>query len=175
MQAINMGIQNQIQPGETFLVQSARKGDVAAFNRLALDYQDTAYNLAYYLLGSQEAAETATQRAMTNAYQNLKTYPGNSFRLWLLRCLLAACREGDKLQAGRKPGWSRLFAPRENCLQPLTFDQRILVLLIDVEGLSYAETAWVAGKPVDLVCSGLAEARQRLTHARNRRPDPLVD
>src|SRR5512141_3112941 len=93
MQATKMGLQKQYQPVETYLIQSARKGNLAAFNRLASDYQDTAYNLAYYLLGDEKAAETATAQGVDNAYRMMKGYPGSSFRSWMLHCVLAACQD----------------------------------------------------------------------------------
>jgi RNA polymerase sigma-70 factor, ECF subfamily len=162
MQVAKMSIQKLKQPVEIGLVQLARQGDVAAFNRLALDYQDTAFNLAYYILGSTTAAESAIQAAINKAFHGLKVYPGDSFCAWLLRCVLVICRECERSQSRQHA--STWFHPGklEDCLNCLSFEQRVIVLLIDMECLSYAETAWIMGMPIEAVRTGLAAARLKL-------------
>ena len=76
---------------EASLIQAARQGDLDAFNRLVLAYQDRLYTQAYRLLGEAEAAEDATQEAFISAYRNIHTYRGGSFRGWLLRIVTNAC------------------------------------------------------------------------------------
>jgi RNA polymerase sigma-70 factor (ECF subfamily) len=76
---------------EIALVQAAQQGDLDAFNRLVLFYQNLAYNLAYRMLSDSPAAEDATQTAFLSAYRNLKNYRGGSFRAWLLRMVTNAC------------------------------------------------------------------------------------
>ncbi len=46
---------------EPALIRDAQRGDVNAFNRLVLEYQALAYNVAYRVMGEAEAAEDATQ------------------------------------------------------------------------------------------------------------------
>ena len=50
-----------------------------------LHYQVSAYNLAYRLVGEQEAAADATQEAFISAYNHLSHFRGGSFKAWLLR------------------------------------------------------------------------------------------
>ncbi len=76
---------------EVELIRSAQKGDLDAFNRLVLAYQDMAYNLAYRMLSDQDAAEDATQIAFLSAYRNLGNYRGGSFRAWVLRMVTNTC------------------------------------------------------------------------------------
>jgi len=76
---------------ETALVHAALKGDLDAFNRLVLAYQDMAFNLAYRMLSEEDAAEDATQNAFLAAYRNLKSYRGGSFRAWVLRIVTNTC------------------------------------------------------------------------------------
>lgn len=73
------------------LVQYALQGDLDAFNRLVLAYQDMAYNLAYRILSDADAAEDVTQTAFLSAYRNLHSFRGGSFRAWLLRVVTNAC------------------------------------------------------------------------------------
>src|SRR3990172_1988131 len=70
---------------EEQLIQAAQKGDLDAFNRLVLDYQGLAFNLAYRLLGDDPSAQDVTQDAFISAYKNLRSYRGGSFKAWLLR------------------------------------------------------------------------------------------
>jgi RNA polymerase sigma-70 factor (ECF subfamily) len=76
---------------ELALARAAQKGDLDAFNRLVLAYQDLAFNLALRMLSDEHTAEDATQLAMISAYQNLHSYRGGSFRAWLLRMVANKC------------------------------------------------------------------------------------
>ena len=87
---------------ETSLIQEAKHGDLDAFNRLVLAYQDQTYNLAFRLLGEDASAQDATQIAFINAYQAIKSYRGGSFRAWILRILTNACYDELRRQK-RKP------------------------------------------------------------------------
>ncbi len=76
---------------EPALIRDAQRGEVNAFNRLALAYQSLAYNVAYRILGEAEAAADATQDAFLSAYKHLDSYRGGSFRGWLMRIGNNAC------------------------------------------------------------------------------------
>ncbi len=76
---------------EAALIHSAQQGDLDAFNRLVLAYQDMAYNLAYRMLSDTDSAEDATQTAFLSAYRNLGSYRGGSFRAWVLRMVTNTC------------------------------------------------------------------------------------
>lgn len=76
---------------EAALIQSALHGDLDAFNRLVLAYQQMAFNLAYRMLNDDSAAEDATQTAFISAYRNLRQYRGGSFRAWVMRMVTNAC------------------------------------------------------------------------------------
>lgn len=76
---------------EARLIQDALKGDLNSFNRLVLEYQELAYNLAYRMLSDPAAAEDATQTAFLSAYRNLGSYRGGSFRAWVMRMVTNTC------------------------------------------------------------------------------------
>jgi RNA polymerase sigma-70 factor (ECF subfamily) len=76
---------------EPALIRDAQRGDVDAFNRLVLEYQSLAYNVAYRVLGESEAAADAAQDAFFSAYKHLDSYRGGSFRGWLMRIVTNAC------------------------------------------------------------------------------------
>ncbi len=72
-------------------VAAARRGDLDAFNRLVLRYQDQAYRVAYHLLGDPDSAADATQEAFLKAYRALSRFRRGSFRAWLLRIVTNTC------------------------------------------------------------------------------------
>ncbi len=175
---------------EQALIAAARRGDLRAFNELVLAYQDRVYNLAYRILGDPDAAADATQEAFLSAYQGLDRYRGGSFRSWLMRIVTNACydelrrrkrRPVTSLEALTEAGSSpppptntqpespEAYAERqelhrllEAAIQTLPPDQRITLVLSDVEGLSYQEIAEITGVALGTVKSRLSRARARL-------------
>ena len=76
---------------EILLVNSALKGELDAFNRLVLAYQDIAFNVAFRILGDEDQAADATQNAFLSAYKNLRSFRGGSFKAWVLRMVTNSC------------------------------------------------------------------------------------
>jgi len=177
---------------EVGLIRDARQGDLDAFNRLVLAYQDIVFAQAYRLMGEMEGAEDATQDAFISAFRSLKSYRGGSFRAWLLRIVTNACydelrrrkrrpttplepvdAEEEEIESPRwlaDPGESpedqaeraELDRAIQNCLQDLPPDFRTVVVLVDVQGFDYIEAAEVIRTPVGTVKSRLSRARIRL-------------
>jgi RNA polymerase sigma-70 factor (ECF subfamily) len=177
---------------ETKLVQYAKQGDLDAFNRLVVVYQEIAFNVAYRLMGDAASAEDITQDAFISAYRNLKTYRGGSFKAWLLRIVTNAGY--DELRRRKRnpstplepvtsdneeiedPAWladsgespeetaarAELAEAIQSCLQQLDVDFRTVVILVDVQGMGYEEVAQTVGKPLGTVKSRLGRARQRI-------------
>ncbi len=177
---------------ENALIQDARQGDLDAFNRLILAYQDRVYSQAYRILGEPQAADDATQEAFISAYKNLRSFRGGSFRAWLLRIVTNACYDelrrrkrrpttsleplddsGEEIESPRwvaDPGElpeddllrAELGQAIQHCLEKLSPDFRVVVVLVDVQGLDYLEAASVIGKPLGTVKSRLARARNQM-------------
>jgi RNA polymerase sigma-70 factor, ECF subfamily len=76
---------------ETSLISSSQHGDLDAFNRLVLAYQDLAYNLALRMLNDESSAEDAAQTAFISAYRHIKEFRGGSFKAWVLRMVTNSC------------------------------------------------------------------------------------
>lgn len=177
---------------ENALIQEAVQGDLDAFNRLVLAYQDLAFNVAYRLLGDEALAEDAVQDSFISAYKHLKSYRGGSFKSWVLRMVTNACLDELRRQKRRpttpleplseddseidSPAW--LADPNQNpaeqaeiaeldkaiqhCLETLTPEFRAVVVLVDVQGLDYEEVSAAAKTPLGTVKSRLARARLRM-------------
>jgi len=86
---------------EQALIADALKGDLEAFNRLVLAYQDLAFNVAYRMLADEDLAEDAVQNAFISAYKNLRTYRGGSFKSWVLRMVTNGCYDELRRQKRR--------------------------------------------------------------------------
>jgi RNA polymerase sigma-70 factor, ECF subfamily len=178
---------------ETILVQSAQKGDLEAFNRLVLAYQEMAFNVAFRILSDEAGAEDATQNAFLSAYRSMSTYRGGSFRAWLLRMVTNTCYDelrrrkrhpttplepqgDDDQEEIESPHWLADEAPSpegtleqaeleqavQHCLNDLPDDFKMVVIMVDIEGMDYQEVSQAIGKPLGTVKSRLARARLRM-------------
>jgi RNA polymerase sigma-70 factor (ECF subfamily) len=172
---------------ETAFIQRSQKGDLDAFNLLVLHYQGQVYNLALRMLGSQATAADASQEAFISAYQAIGGFRGGNLRSWLLRITANTCK--DMLRSARaRPSVSleslepnpeatprsRAESPEEHALRSelgadiqrgldsLSREQRLAVVLVDIQGLSYEEAAQAMGASLGTVKSRLNRARENL-------------
>jgi RNA polymerase sigma-70 factor, ECF subfamily len=86
---------------ESALIQSAMKGELDAFNRLILAYQDLAFNVACRMLNDDDLAADAVQNAFISAWRNLSTYRGGSFKAWVMRMVTNGCYDELRRQKRR--------------------------------------------------------------------------
>lgn len=177
---------------EESLIAAAQRGDLSAFNELVLAYQDRVYNLAYRIMGDPASASDATQEAFISAYQHIDGFRGkypSSFKSWLMRIVSNACYD-ELRRRKRRPVTSledfavdeeanpalvseiegpEKYAEREEMAQTiqagieaLPSEQRITLVLSDVQGFSYQEIAETTDVPLGTVKSRLARARAKL-------------
>lgn len=177
---------------EAALIQEARQGDLDAYNRLVLAYQDIVYHQAYRMMGEPDAAEDAAQDAFISAYRHLDAYRGGSFKAWLLRIVTNACYDelrrrkrrpttpleplDDDNEEIESPYWiadpgespeqaaerADLAQAIQRCLDELPDDFRAVVVLVDIQGMDYTEASDVVRKPLGTIKSRLARARFKL-------------
>ncbi len=175
---------------EAQTIKAAQQGNLGAFNQLVMTYQGTAYNVAFRLMGEGEAAADACQEAFLKAYQSLNQYRGGSFKSWLMRIVTNTCYdqlryrsrrpansledmienptlESVKLVNGSERPEERVLRAELNSLLQLGLgrlpeDQRLVLVLSDVQGFSYQEIAEVIDQPLGTVKSRLSRARRRL-------------
>lgn len=172
---------------EAALIDAARRGKIEPFNALVRHYQDGVFALAYRIMGERDSADDAAQEAFITAYRNLGGYRGGSFRAWLFRITTNTCYDELRRRKRRPassfddlPGadtddgpalpassptpeqaaqQSELNRAIEQCIQSLQPDQRLVLILSDIEGLSYQEIADSAGANLGTVKSRLSRAR----------------
>ncbi len=172
------------------MIKEAQNGSVAAFNQLVMTYQSLAYNVAYRVMGNRESAADACQESFLKAYKSMHQYQGGSFKSWLLRIVTNTCydqiryrirRPADSLEdltqeTGEDDGrWAnhdelpeeRMLRDELNdllqqAINQLPQDQRTVLVLSDVQHLSYQEIAEVINQPLGTVKSRLSRARHRV-------------
>ncbi len=86
---------------ESALIQSALNGELDAFNRLVLAYQDMAFNVAWRMLNDEDLAADAVQNAFISAWKNLSSYRGGSFKAWVMRMVNNGCYDELRRQKRR--------------------------------------------------------------------------
>jgi RNA polymerase sigma-70 factor (ECF subfamily) len=177
---------------EKTLIVAAQRGDLEAFNLLILRYQNLLFGIALRLLNDEDVAADAVQEALISAFRRFNTFRGDSLRSWLARVVVNACydemrkkrrqhsvplelfnAEGEEIETSY---WlvdpqadpelqyesSELEIAIQNSLDKLPPIYRLMLVLVDVEGLSYEEAASAAGIPVGTVKSRLARARLQM-------------
>jgi RNA polymerase sigma factor (sigma-70 family) len=174
---------------EQDLIGRSQAGNVEAFNMLIEHHQHRVHNLCFRMLGATDA-DDATQEVFLSAFRGIRRYHGGSFLSWLLRIATNKCY--DQLRARkRKPHHSldtdagaadvaplQLQDPGEapddrlvraelaqeiqRRLQELETDQRLVVILSDIQGYRYEEIVAATGWPIGTVKSRLSRGRARL-------------
>lgn len=182
------------------LIDLARDGDLDAFNLLVDRYQRPVYSVAIRYMRSPDLADDVTQDTFIRAYNALESFrneDGKGFRSWLLRIAsnraldvlrASARRPADSLEAmldNENSAWSpedpaetpderadrrAVRHEIEHALGEMREDQRLIVILFDIEGYSYEEIAEIAGVAVGTVKSRLHRGRARLREALLERP-----
>ena len=177
-----------IEPADAELVTRSVGGDLSAFNQIVDRYQSQVYNVATRTLGSRLAAEDVTQETFISAYKAIRGFRGGNLRAWLLRIARNQCF--DHLRSMRRRPESSLEeafedtgfvhpAPADSlpetqaltaelgraisrAIDALPRDQRITLVTIDIQGLSYEETAEAFGVSIGTVKSRLSRARSKV-------------
>lgn len=179
-----------MQPDEPQLVERIQQGNLSAFNSIVERYQSLVYNVSARILGDQFAAEDVAQETFISAHRAIGGFRGGSLRAWLLR--IASNLSYDTIRSKKRrpdasleesmenpnfavpskdPGPEQLAIQNElqgkiqGVIMGLPTDQRAVLVLIDVQGMSYDETAEIIGKSIGTVRSRLSRARARVRDA----------
>jgi RNA polymerase sigma-70 factor (ECF subfamily) len=170
---------------ERYLIRAARRGDLEAFGELMRRHETAMYRVALRMLGSPPDAEDATQEAMVRAWRTLRRFRGDAaLTTWLYRITTNCCLtlierrrptaelDDDRAPAARHADPAARLEQREvmtqltHAIGQLSPEQRAVVVLRELEGLSYEEVSDVLG-------ISLASVKGRLHRARLRLADDL--
>jgi RNA polymerase sigma factor (sigma-70 family) len=154
------------------------------FEETVLPHLDAAFNYARWLTRNDADAEDVVQDACVRAMRFFSSLRDDDARAWLFTIVRNAwysrvsrkanVAEGTRLNDGQDERPDNALDPEERLLQQHTIalvraaleqlpvDFREVIVLREIEGLSYKEIAEVAGVPVGTVMSRLARARERL-------------
>ena len=154
------------------------------FELEVLPHLDAAYNLARWLMRNDEDAQDVVQEAYMRAFRFFSGFRGEDVRPWLLRIVRNTCYTW--LQLHRLPSHTtefdeELFVPDSGAqnaeeallrndgskllrqaLETLPTDFREVLVLRELQGMSYKEISEVTGMPPGTVMSRLSRARTRL-------------
>jgi RNA polymerase sigma-70 factor (ECF subfamily) len=155
-------------------------GDADAFGELVRRHRDRLWAVALRTLGDPEEAADALQDALVNAFRHAGSFRGDSVvTTWLHRIVVNACLDRVRHAAARPvvplsdqvdlpsrspdPGsQAALRLDLEAALATLPGEQRVALVLVEVEGYPVGEVAKMLGCPVGTVKSRCARARARL-------------
>ena len=174
------------------LLQAVLDGDATAYRGLVEKYQGRVYAMVYGMLRNREDARDITQEAFVKAYKNLKSFRlESSFYTWLYRIAMnlaidftrkrkrqgttsfdeaVASRDQDggisEVHHGDSPSKKlerkQVYKQIMDALEKLPADQKQVILLRELEGLSYREISEVMDIPEGTVMSRLFYARKKL-------------
>ncbi|MFZ5823156.1 MAG: sigma-70 family RNA polymerase sigma factor [Bacillota bacterium] len=174
------------------LVKKAQDGDRNSLSELMVRYERKTYNLAYRLMGNHADASDAAQEALVRVCLRLRNFRGDSaFSTWLFRVVTNTCldelrRRGrlrhasldDALpvEEGAVPRQApdeaespveyaerhEIQAAVKRAINRLPDEYRVVVIMRDLQGLSYQEIAVMLGTTLGTIKSRLHRARQAL-------------
>lgn len=159
------------------------QNELRRFEQVVLPHLATAYNLARWLTRNEQDAEDLVQEAYLRAFKFFDSFRGSNSRAWLLT-IVRNCFYSHHSQKGPDltivfeeeihGGISHDLNPEmlvlqsvnnqllKEALEELPVEYREVIVLRELEELSYKEIAELAGVPIGTVMSRLARARKRL-------------
>jgi RNA polymerase sigma-70 factor (ECF subfamily) len=178
------------------LIERCRRGDLAAFETLVERYRERVWRLAYHYLRDREDAWDVAQETFVRAWQGLPSFRGQSaFYTWLFRIAVNVATDRARQRAARRRAFGNEQVPEEEwervagdpqaspdavvasaeqrarirqALDALPERHRAIIMLSDLQGLSYREIAEVLNIPIGTVMSRLHNARKRLRRVLGR-------
>ena len=187
--------EDYLDPSERKLIERIQRGDERAFALLVRTYQDRVFSLSVRMLGSREEAEDLAQEIFVAIHKNIASFRAEAqLSTWIYRVTRNRCLNRLKYLSRRSQGLSspletvpdrrlnelsgraplrpdhhlegrQLQNVLEDCLTTIPEEQRMLLLLRDVDDLSYDEIAQIHELPVGTVKSRLHRARAALAKA----------
>ena len=165
----------------------------SSFDDVVLPHLGSARRLARWLMRNEHDAEDVVQEASLRAFRYFRTFGGGDGRAWFLRIVRNICLDwhGQRIAAPTDPFDEKQHPGDHGAIDPETLllrnDDATLVtramrslpdrfhhllVLRELEGLSYRELADVTGIPIGTVMSRLSRAREALRGAVHSELEP---
>jgi RNA polymerase sigma-70 factor (ECF subfamily) len=161
--------------------------DPPNFEQDVLPHLDAAFNLARWLMRTEQDAQDVVQEAYLRAFRFFSGFHGGDARAWLMKIVRNTCyswlRANRPLQDASEldenfsapdyhaPNPEELLLQNDSgnllhkALENLPASLREVLILREIEGMSYREIADITGVPLGTVMSSLSRARVRLRQA----------
>jgi RNA polymerase sigma-70 factor, ECF subfamily len=160
-------------PTEAELLESCKRGELQAFERLYKLHAARMKSLAFHLLGSRDDAEDAVQETFLKVYRAVGSFESNStVSTWMLRILINCCYDilRKRQRLAEKPMLKEVSAESkvtlkvalERALLSLNEQHRLVFLMFEVEGLRHSEISSVLEVPEGTSRAWLFEAKRAL-------------
>lgn len=185
---------------EQLLIEKSQNGDVASFEKLIHQYQGYVYNIAYRTLGHEEDAKDASQDALIKVFKNISQFTGGAqFSTWLYRIVINTCKDHLRKKAGIKetsidsadsegsivwelPALETMQPEKQlerkeiqskiyGALEQLPVANKTVIILRDVQGLSYEEISQIEACSIGTVKSRINRGRTYLRELLQVDPD----
>ena len=178
----------------TSVIERAKAGEPAAFERLIECYHRKVLSTAWRMLGNREDARDAAQEVFLRVHKYLKGFRSDQdFAAWLYRIIINVCRDHKRrgaqhqfasFESERDAGTLETLASDEDveanaiksqqraligeALDTLSTKERAALVLRDLEGLSTEEVARVLGSSQTTVRTQISSARAKIKRYRDR-------
>ena len=176
-----------MQEALELLVKQAQNGDSTALEELLFAYEKRVYNIAYRYMGNEADAFDMAQETLIKIYKRIRAFKGeSSFSSWVYRITVNTCLDGLRkhkknvislegtLESGASYKDEKMDTPEETAVRKerqkfvqrainaLSPDHKSVIILRDINGLSYEEVALCLSVSVGTVKSRISRARQKL-------------
>ncbi len=182
----------QMSDNEKALLEKAKNGDLAAFEKLIESYQKKVYNIVYRMIGNPDDASELTQEVFIRVFRSIRNFKEESqFSTWIYKIATNICLdelrkqkkhkvisldeeiksdegemkrqiEDNKPQPDIIAEKNELKKTVRNAILSLPDEYRVVIIMRDIKGLSYDEIAQITKCPEGTVKSRINRARKAL-------------
>jgi RNA polymerase sigma-70 factor (ECF subfamily) len=180
-----------LNENEILLIKRSQKGDINSFEELIKEYKKIAYNIALKMLKNKEDAEDVSQEALIKVYKSINRFNmDSSFKTWLYRIVVNTCLDHVRknkenpisIDQPIRSGHDEFYmdvednrpTPQEvletkltqkmvmDAVNELEDDFKSIIILRDINDLSYEEISEVLECNIGTVKSRISRGRQKL-------------
>ena len=171
---------------DVYLIKKCFDGDLKSFEKLISKYEKNAFAIALRYLGDYDDASDVTQDALIKVYKNISKFRfESSFTTWLYRIVINTSKDFLKKRGNQKiisiedsmidiPSENKKDNPEEHAeekevknkvneaLQNINEENRVVVVLKDIQGFTYDEISDILQIPIGTVRSRISRGRAML-------------
>ena len=167
-------------------LEKARQNDINAWEKLVKEYESMVYHIAYRMMQNEQEAKDISQEIFIKVYRNLPKFDGKSaFSTWLYRIAVNTCidtlrknktkqtvsweqyTEQNKNETATYQTPENVYLQREKqndimeTLQNLSPEHKAIILMRDMQDMTYGEIAECLSVSLGTVKSRIARAREQ--------------